>query len=54
MAGKDSKKAPETVTVMLSNGTRTSIGAGAPGDVIELPADEVSALLAAGYPTRVA
>jgi hypothetical protein len=51
MAGKD--KAPETVSVRLGNGHTTSAGAGAPGDVVELPPDEAKALLDAGYAARV-
>jgi hypothetical protein len=47
------KKAPETVSVRLGNGHLTSAGNGQPGDVVDLPPDEASALVAAGYAVRV-
>lgn len=54
MADKQKQeKAPETVRVRLGNGHTTSAGAGAPGDVHELPPDEAQALTDAGYATRV-
>ena len=54
MAGKDSKRAPETVRVRLGNAHATSAGNGAPGDVVELPPDEAIVLVAPGYAVRVA
>ena len=46
------KKDPETITVRLANAHSTSAGNGQPGDEVELPPDEASALLQAGYAVR--
>jgi hypothetical protein len=46
------RKDPETITVRLGNGHQTSAGYGQPGDEVELPPDEASALVAAAYAVR--
>ena len=51
MAGEG--KAPETVSVRLGNADATSAGNTLPGDVVALPPDQASALVSAGYATRV-
>ena len=54
MAGKDSKKAPELVSVRMGNAHATSVGSTLPGDVVALPPDEAQALTDSGYAVRVA
>ena len=43
---------PQTITVKLANGGRTSAGVHEPGDVQELPWEEGQALIRAGLAVR--